>query len=186
MIVNVRGTFGSGKSTVVRRVMEKYAERRPVHCEGRKQPFGYQCIRADHGRNLWVVGHYETACGGTDTIPKINVIYEQVNKAADLGYDVIYEGGALVAGDWRRAAEAAKHHPFTAIILTTPIEVCLDSIRARRAARGDDRPLNPDNTVGRYHYTLKLADKLAAAGVTVRHADREEAFKLACEVLLWT
>ena len=41
MIINVRGTSGSGKSTIVRNAMDLFTWRGPVHVKGRKQPLGY-------------------------------------------------------------------------------------------------------------------------------------------------
>jgi len=187
MIVNPRGTFGSGKSTIVRKVMERYAERDPAMTPGRKQPYGYTCYRADGGPNLWVVGHYETRCGGADTIDRIDDIYAQVNGAAERGYDVIYEGGALVQSDWRRAAAAAARFPTLIIVLDVPIEMCLEGIRARREARGDTRPLNPKNTIGRARDTLRNAEHLRTNNVAVeKFQDRDLAAVRALGALGWS
>ena len=38
MIINVRGTSGSGNSTLMRSVMDQYTVRQPVHVPGRKRP----------------------------------------------------------------------------------------------------------------------------------------------------
>jgi thiamine pyrophosphate-dependent acetolactate synthase large subunit-like protein len=157
-----------------------------VHVEGRKQPVGYQCVRSD-GRDLWVVGHYETQCGGADTINKIDDIYAQVRHAAGLGYDVIYEGGALVQSDWRRAADVAKNHEMTVVVLDVPIELCLDAIRERRARRGDTKPFDPKNTISRARDTLRNAAHLETVGVrVVRFGNRESAALSCLEALGWS
>jgi len=179
MIVNPRGTFGSGKSTIVRRVMDRYDERRPVHIEGRKQPIGYRCVRPD-GHDLWVVGHYETACGGGDTIPKIDLIYNHIWHAAQIGYDVIYEGGALIQSDWRRAAELAKKHDLLVVIIDVPVELCLNAIKERRAKRGNLDPVNPKNTIVRARGTIRNAGNLEKAGVRVEWCKDRESAAIAC------
>jgi len=187
MIVNPRGTFGSGKSTIVRAVMARYAEREPAMAPGRKQPYGYTCTRADGGPSLWVVGHYETRCGGADTIPTIDDIYGQIRNAANLGYDVIYEGGALVQSDWRRAADVASKIEMLVIVLDVPIELCLAGIQKRRDERGDTRPLNPKNTIARAKDTLRNARHLQDVGVKVEYfKDRDLAGARALEALRWS
>ena len=98
MIINLRGTSGSGKSTVVRRVMEKYSQAstgaiNPQFSDGRKQPIGYACLPPDADvQPLWIPGHYETACGGCDTLKTVDQVYKEVTSAAELSYSVLFEG----------------------------------------------------------------------------------------------
>ena len=138
-IVNLRGTSGSGKSTVIRRVMETYPMRVSVKREGRERPIGYICTWAkipEGRRPLFVLGHYETDCGGCDTIPEIQQVYDMVREAATVyGMDVLYEG-LLISAEFRRTHEMSMepglgHHT---IGLDVPLDVCLASINARRAA----------------------------------------------------
>ena len=73
-IINIRGTSGAGKSHLARRVMANYPVRKPVHVAGRKQPLYYEYEAPDHNVPLFVVGHYECACGGTDTMKRLSAI----------------------------------------------------------------------------------------------------------------
>lgn len=175
--INIRGTSGSGKSTLVRLVMACYQTVTPVFVTGRKRPSGYVCTRAD-GRSLSVVGHYETPCGGGDTVPSLDAVYCQVHEAVSRDQDVIYEG-LIIQSDTRRCIELALagRTEVLAIIMDVPLDVCLASIAERRAARGDVRALNPRNTISKMKSLDSQERKLRAGGVEVLRCGREAAFE---------
>lgn len=146
MIINIRGTSGSGKSTLVRRVVELYGARTAYYEEGRKQPLGYTYNRKvaprgfeqPLGRPLAVVGHYETDCGGCDTIPKMERIFELVKTSHNQGCDVLFEG-LLISADIKRTIELhewckANNVGMMVVALSTPIDECIASINQRREA----------------------------------------------------
>lgn len=215
-VVNLRGTGGSGKSTVVRRVMERYrgssAEVVPERAEGRKQPTGYRVDYASGGA-LYVPGHYETACGGCDTIKTVDEVYALVSRAVSAGWDVLYEG-IMVQDDVRRAVELDKRLRRCAtcggsgfagagtgygdvcsncvngevpglhvILLSTPVEECLAAIRARRAVAGNEKPLSEKNTRERAKRQEGIRGRLRDAGVSVERLDREAAYLRVCALL---
>lgn len=186
--INLRGTGGSGKSTVVRRVMALYKAKIPYDAFARKRPMGYQLGHEGSGIvSLFVPGHYETACGGCDTIKTVDEVYKMVNSAVDEGLDVLYEG-IMVQDDVRRAVELDKRlrangSQLIVIGLITPLVDCLAAIRARREERGDTKPLNPKNTTGRFNSQKNIQARLKDAGVTVERLDREAAFLRCCALL---
>lgn len=182
MIINLRGTSGSGKSTIVRKVMERYASKSRVTEEGRRQPIGYICARG--ARPLAIIGHYETACGGCDTVPKMEKIYELVRKAHSNGMDVIFEGLLISADVNRTAALHEEGLPLTVIALDTPLDVCIDSVNERRHARNPDLPpVKTKNTESKYKGVKKSMERLRAAGVTAIEADRDAALAKCLELL---
>ena len=74
------------------------------------------------------------------------------------------------------------------IQLTTSLEECLASVQARReerarAAGKETKPLNPDNTVAKWHGTMRGSELLQKSGVPVEFLDREAAFLRARELL---
>jgi len=181
IIINLRGTSGSGKSTVVRRLMDRYPDRLPNQEPDRRQPISYFCRRPG-GRTLYVPGHYETACGGCDTIKTPDKVYALIEQALGQNMDVIYEG-IIVQDDTRRLLELNARHPVTVIELSTSIVECLAGIQARRDERGDERPLNDKNTVDRAVRVHKTCQKLRGMGLEIPYLSRDEAFGY-CEGLL--
>lgn len=183
MIINIRGTSGSGKSTLMRRVMDLYAERepqgRPLTRTGKvaKQPLGYLLHRDEAlvGPSLYVPGHYETACGGCDTINGLDTIFELVRDAHAEGHDVLFEG-LIVCSDVNRTVELAKIAPLHVVMLDTPIEVCIESINERRRAAGNETPVNPKNTIAKHKTNLAAFKRFEEQRVSVGWLDRREAF----------
>jgi hypothetical protein len=183
-MVNIRGTSGAGKSHLVRRVMGAYATRSEVTTEGRKQPLRYVLTSPLTPRPLWVLGHYNTACGGCDTIKTPDQVYDLVREGHAQGADVLYEG-IMVQDDVRRCIEVTQAlEPVNVVWLSTPIEECLSGVRERRVARGDERPLNEKNTRERARRLAGTVRRLRGAGVPVSELDREAAFRHCCELLL--
>jgi predicted kinase len=209
MIINVRGTSGSGKSTLVRRVLAHYPHSEKHFREGRKQPFAYTYHRPD-GPSIYVIGHYETACGGGDTIPSIDEVYELIRAGLADGKDVIYEG-LVIQSDTRRCIELHQAgHPLCVISLNTSLDECEASITARRQARGNMTPLRREippeeyrslgtgtkkwlkkgvaigmiNTAVKWDTCTRLhPPKFKDAGVDFHLVSRDEAYLLACDRL---
>lgn len=176
MVINIRGTHGSGKSTIVRTVMSSYEERKPMIVAGRKRPIGYLCARPG-AASLYVVGHYENACGGGDTVLSVDEAYRYIVEAAAQRYDVLFEG-ILLGHDVRRCADlkTAYHFDVLVIALTTDLDTCMTAVRARRVARGDFRELKPDNVFkGRNSYLIHQPRRFKEAGVECLLLDREAA-----------
>lgn len=184
MIISIRGTSGSGKSTLVRRVMDEYVFKFPMAVEGRKQPLYYIMGHEspDH-RDLVVIGHYESPCGGCDTIESFDTVFELVSRFNDEGYDVLFEGVLLYCEIPRTVELVHNLNPFHVIALNTPLEECVHSINLRRAERGDWEPVNPLNTITKFNGTITSMEKLVGAGVPVSWESRESAFELIRQLL---
>lgn len=204
MIINIRGTSGSGKTTLARAVMDLYGTRVPVKEQDRKRPIGYIFNRGERGRSLAVIGHYETPCGGCDTITDQDHIYELVRKSHDAGMDVLYEG-LLISAEVNRAVKLHQDgYPLFTVALNTPLQVCLDSINDRRQQnfklrqaavqaqndiyeskgrkllplpnpKGD---VNPKNTESKYKGVQGSMRRLQEAGLRAVWADRDEGFHI--------
>src|SRR6266496_3953960 len=142
-IVSIRGTHGSGKSTIVTKIMAKYgatpfygAQRTP-----KSKPESY-LLSLNGSTPLYVIGPYTTACGGADAIQPYSEIWPRVEKAANMVSHVLFEG-ALVSSSYgsighsmqRRIDENGEDCVFA--FLDTPLDLCLERIRQRRAAKGN-------------------------------------------------
>jgi len=171
--INIRGTSGSGKSTIIRRVMDLYESREPTVKATRKQPLGYTCYAPGH-TPLWVAGHYETVCGGCDTINGIDYIYQLIYEAITRGEDVLFEG-LIVASDVTRAIEL-KEFDGMVIELDTPITECIAGIQSRRDVRGDIRELDPRNTMRKASHIAGQRIRFHESGIDFRILSREDAF----------
>lgn len=176
-VINIRGTSGSGKSTLVRRIVDMYQEKNPVHVEGRKQPLFYE-LRGEGLAPLSLIGHYETACGGCDTIPSMDRIYGLVRERLGAGDSVLFEGLLISAEVNRAAALHDDGFDMTVVALETPLEKCVDSVNERRWAKNPDKPgVNPKNTEAKFKQTIATCKKLEDRGVKVVRADRDGAFE---------
>lgn len=184
MIIQIRGTSGSGKSTVVRNLIDGASQVLRIKVGGdavdeklskRKQPLGY----ALDGWKVAIPGHYESACGGCDTLPGQDITFSQVKQAAAIAKHVVFEG-LLASEEVNRTIELHNDHPgqLRVILLTTPVETCLGGIRDRRVARGDERPLKEDNTRNRVRVIQRACERLKAAGVEVIEAPRDDAMTM--------
>lgn len=193
-IVNIRGTSGSGKTHIVRRIMNHYLQYQIHTIPGRKQPIGYTYHPQDpmgEAMPLFVVGHYEGGeggCGGCDNLPQgLDYIYSLIHEHADRGEDVIFEG-LIVASDWRRCVDLAQKHDTLIIGLSTPLVDCLTAVQGRRdakaALKGETAPpLNPKNTDLKHRALITQRKHFKDAGVDFRVLDRDAALNAALEHL---
>jgi hypothetical protein len=197
VIINIRGTSGTGKSTLARQIMELY-EPNPLRYRrlGRKQPVGYRYAAKDRvfHRDLAVVGHYETDCGGADTIPDYDDLFDLVRQGSIYGMDVLFEG-LLISGDVKRTAELHRWalnqcDVLHVVAIQLPLEECVASVNARRQAKAErqgrsPRPdVNPKNTIAKHRGLTLACQRLETEGVRVHRPEgRVAAFQL-CKQLL--
>lgn len=178
MIINVRGTHGSGKTTLVRKVMSHYKKGKPVYITGgRRLPIGYICRSKQEGqRALFVPGSYEhPVTGGCDNIITVDLIYGQIRRYAKRGYDVVYEG--IVAQ--HSTPNIIKMHDrglkVRAVVLKIPLKRALRGVKSRRKLRGETRPFNPLNTTREAQNIITSSVRLQEAGVRVRYSTTRKA-----------
>lgn len=175
-VVNIRGTSGTGKSHLVKKIMDLYPKHIAQYTKGRKRPIGYICERPD-GPPLYVVGHYEQPCGGCDTIIGLEAIYEEVFFAVkDLEMDTIFEG-LIVCSDVVRCISLKEHSRLLVIELDTPLDECIQNLQDRRYIRGDNRPVNPRHTIAKMDQLVPQRKKFEAAGVDFRLLDYKWAYE---------
>jgi hypothetical protein len=171
----------------VRRVMGLYETKAAVRLkEGRKQPIGYILSKGMH-RSLALVGHYETDCGGCDTIANMDEIYANVRQASFAEMDVLFEG-LLISADANRIIKLWEdlftHTSVRVIALNTPLELCLESVNHRRRnaamVKGRDYKgdVNPKNTTSKFTGVKSSMKRIEAAGVPCSWESRDSAFEL--------
>ena len=212
MIIQVRGTSGSGKSHLVRLVMATFPSRFPVRDnelptgKKRKHPVGYYMINPPHSP-LFVPGHYESPCGGVDTInwartkpkemkdPNTGELFtapgitgwefanQSVIERSKEHCNVIYEG--LMVGYDKKFILLFKEQgiPVKVIGLNTPFKECVVNVKKRREARGDFSKFYPHNSRQRIKPFNRAMDQLESQGVDVHRVSVDEAFNLCAEWL---
>lgn len=187
MIIQIRGTSGSGKSTIVRSILELFPKDKvkPVMRVGRKRPIAYRC---KGNPDLAIIGHYETKCGGCDTISipgqSYPMIFELIRRNAEEGRNVLFEG-LLISGDVKWSSKLNDLN-FLIIELTTPLVDCLESINDRRKIRLEEKytPVNPENTSAKYELIKRGSDKLNKEhGIPVERLNRADAMARVMELL---
>jgi hypothetical protein len=149
VIVNPRGTSGSGKTEFVRRILADYSwgtgdGAEPISRAGRVRPIGYRLRHPRGGRPLAVLGYYgAAACGGCDTISARDGGLDEVFRLADglstTGHDVLLEG-LFLSSEYRCTAKLARRHPLHVLHLDTPLEQCVSNLTVRRRASHTARP----------------------------------------------
>ncbi len=177
MIINIRGTSGSGKSTVMRRVMSEMTLQ-PHSVPGRRNPLFYTARYRD--RRVAVLGHYESECGGCDTINSYSTLTQLIRDLTAKGESILMEG-LLLSEDTKQTLSLGVED-LRVLFLTTPIERCLDNVKRRRLARGNNKPFNPTNTSRRVTTILRAREKLESAGVSCYSVSFHHAHKL---ILHW-
>ena len=143
IVINPRGTGGSGKTALVRRIMQDYGPAVPIRRAGRQRPIGYRLRHPAAGRPLAVLGAYEGCRGGCDTIPLGDGGLEEAFRLAAAwaaeGQDVVLEG-LLLSAEVQRTAALAELHPVHVLRLATPLGDCTRALVARRRAGLEARP----------------------------------------------
>jgi hypothetical protein len=176
-IINIRGCNGSGKTTIVRR----FLERLPAVPLGPRadRPLGYAVTASAWGiaAPVYVVGSYQNACGGTDGIKTQEEIVDRVRRAHACGH-VLVEGLLMSkSSDGGTCAPALRELGAVFAFLDTPWQVCLQRVLARRAEAGNTKPFDPDKTMRSAYEQCHRSHELltAAGGYDVRWLDHTDA-----------
>lgn len=174
-VVNLRGTSGSGKTTIVRNILSHGNWVKWKDPEGKKI-WGY--INIDL---RWaIVGSYENTCGGCDTIRTQDETEARIEQLLEWEFNVLFEGLLIstLSSRWEKFSKRIFNKANTLFYyLDTPIDECLNRIQARREAARNNRPFNPKNTTDRVKAIETTYQKLTAAGCCCIKASQEDIMK---------
>ena len=178
VIVNIRGTSGSGKSTIAFEFLKRFPHEELTGKDGKIKGYRLNTSSAGLEYDIFILGKYTTVCGGLDACPTQAEAGELATKAHALGGHVLAEGLLASAAGPKGALTEAIHQTGSAVfaILDTPLQVCLDRVRSRRLAKGNEKPFNEKNTRDKYTQTHSTAKTLKKLGYDVRPIDHTKAF----------
>lgn len=183
VIINIRGTYGSGKTTLARFVMDNYLDGHAHYVPGRKRPLYYTFTHPNGGTPLAVIGSYETVCGGCDTIGEIKDIFETIDFLRE-DHDVLYESLLLTADCARTIKYYQSGWNLQVIYLDVPTQVCLDSVNQRRRAKDPQAAdVDPKNLLAKVDSCRSSQKNLDRNGVPTHLLNRAEAFIKCAELL---
>ena len=174
LVVNVRGTSGSGKSTTAKQILERYPHVplfEPGFGRKRKSPIAYH-VEGD----LFILGRYkEGSTIGCDGI-HVETVMEMIQYWAPQGH-IFCEGLSLSTsglGRWTSINEWLQQngHKLEIGFLDTTAEQCIANIWERRKIRGgpggqDDRPLKEDAIRSHWSGVVRQRERCIEAGLTV-------------------
>lgn len=171
-IVKLHGNSGSGKTTLARMLMKLGTDCVPLGNINR--PAAYR-VEGALEVPLYVLGPYTATCGGLDSVGTWREAADLLHEYASQGH-VFYEGllSSTYYGVFGKETERyGDNHIFA--FMDTPIEVCIERIKARRRAANDPRPLNEDNTRNRVQPIENVRKRVTLMGrkvVVIRHDDQ--------------
>lgn len=187
MIVNVRGTSGSGKTTTIRRLMDMFPNVVPLG-ENPRKPEGYKLWGSDL-QDIYILGSYENVCGGCDGIKTQDEICERIRRWYQLGH-VIFEGllVSTLFSRYNELAAALRPVPTMFVYLDTPVETCVERVLQRRldratAAGKEPKQFDDSKTRDKWNVINLTAKKFKAAGADVRVFHAETAAEQILEAL---
>lgn len=137
MVINIRGTSGSGKSYVMRKVLAGLPDARPIHgALGPKRPEAY--FRAG-SKPVAIIGPYGTEIGGCDVVVGslgIQGCIELFKKYHDRGASVLFEG-LILSSMWGAVGEWMESVKRECVIvhLSTSLEDCRRGLDRRQAVQ---------------------------------------------------
>lgn len=187
MIIQLRGTSGSGKTTAMRKFMQDIPrglfQWEPVYISGRRKPQFYHL-----GDHVAILGHYESICGGVDTFKNYKQFQLAVRRAGTFCEHVLMEG-LMLSDDVQQTLclfnsiefSPRPENQFRVIYITTDLLTCIDRVKSRRAAKGKGPEFNEKKLRDRHAQIERTRPRLEAAGIYCRRATDEQAVRLLLE-----
>lgn len=164
MLINIRSTNGGGKSTVVRNLFAE-GKVRPIKARlGPRLPEAYE-LTLPKCKPTFVLGPYETVCGGCDRLIPFDLIPVMISEYAKKGH-VIFEG-VIISSVFGQVGTLMEQHGKDAVMLflDTSLEECINRVQNRRDGRDDDRDFDPSNLALKYRSNERVKEKVKAAGI---------------------
>ena len=177
MIINIQGCSGSGKSTIAYAFLKKFPVVDEIRVKGKVEAYRIVTRWGD----LFIIGRYETDCGGCDTISSQDEVCRLVRKYAKKGH-VIFEGLIVSYCYGRYSSLLRKLGPENVMVfLDTPLKVCISRVKRRRKRKGNTKPFNTTGTEAKWHGSKRYIERAIKEGNNFYVAEYRNAY----EEVLW-
>jgi nitrogenase subunit NifH len=151
ILLNLRGTHGSGKSYVMRKFLAMHSKQRMIYgVLGARLPEAYELTIKGCAKPVYVIGPYITVCGGLDCVRPYDNIMVLVDKYQKKGH-VVFEG-LIAAGVYGRVGEFLEQFKKRVhfLFLDTPLDTCIQRVKDRRNTRGTKTEFDDTNVRKKY------------------------------------
>ena len=182
MIFNLRGTNGTGKSTVAHHLIQK-AKASPLEFwPNTRKPKPKAYGGEWKGVPIVILGSYATQCGGMDTITDINDARDLIiDYGTDDRYPIMFYEGLFISHCMGTVAaaldEAGLKERLIMGYLDTPLEECLRRVHHRRAERGNTKPFKEQNVIDDFQRVDWNRAKATREGWNTYWVDHQNAIK---------
>lgn len=172
MIIQVRGTSGSGKTWVVKEIFRRLGPFEGEFIKGRKQPLFYS-----NKEDIVILGQYESVCGGCDSIRKVTDVMDLIEKLVDRSFygkqRVIICEGLMLSEDVKWSSTLM--HPLKIAYLTTHEDQCVAQTLKRRHDAGNFKEFNDKRTRYRAKSIARTRQRMIDAGAICRRCTSTQA-----------
>jgi len=170
LIINLRGTSGAGKTTIVRSLIASIDIGTPIYgALGARLPEAIQlgCLQ----RPLFALGPYPAAgCDAVVSRLGVRGVINLLEKYSALG-DVIFEG-LIISSMFGTIGSWLRNHPPAIVAV---LDVTLAEALAGLSARQGDQQKAARTQEAHHRKTFKVADKMRAVGMRVEMLERDKA-----------
>lgn len=194
-VIKIGGCNGSGKTSLVRAIIEGHGLN-PIHNDkGKVEAYGG---KLKTGEPIAVLGSYVNVCGGMDTISDKHDRVALLERYLALGGPLsttrrsgilIFEG--LITGKTYGKMGEISSRPeqqgkWIYTFMDTPFEECVRRVLERRAAKGNNAPFDAERTMRpTFKSVQSVRAKAKAAGYHFIHdVDHTQTPKVAAATLL--
>lgn len=166
-IINVRGTNGGGKTTIMKNFLRMFGSKELADKKGRT--VGYE---VHFEPRFFIVGDYKGLLGGCDVFSSVEKIVTTVEEFSQQG-DVLFEGilVSLLTQPWIKLVESLPKSEFIFATLNTPLKVCLKRREKRWRKEGHKGSFDPAHMTEKFYAIREAHKRLESAGMDTRWLD---------------
>jgi hypothetical protein len=147
-VVKIAGCSGSGKSDIMRHVID-LAKLRPYVPSKSVKVEAY--MGTYEGAHVTVLGSYVNQCGGMDGIQGKDIRIDLIRKYAGVPNSITFMEGLIVGKCYGEIGKISEEENqmgrWLYAWLDTPLEVCISRVMQRRVDKGNLKPFDPERTM---------------------------------------